>query len=165
MPRRNRRLYVAGVLIVCLMSAEWSDTLFASDDEAPANAPSSLALIDRTPRSRFAVDSAMLVAITPVTPATGTWRSQFQFGDVESDAFGQRGYRGRGRGRNGGAQAAVILGAVASITGAALLAYANRPECSANQRADGCGYGTKVIGGAVLGGGLVSLAVGALTWR
>jgi tetrahydromethanopterin S-methyltransferase subunit C len=59
----------------------------------------------------------------------------------------------------------VVLGAVASITGAALLVYANRPECRTNELASGCGYGTKVVGGAVLSGGLVSLVVGALTWR
>jgi hypothetical protein len=43
--------------------------------------------------------------------------------------------------------------------------YANRPEGDVLQFAGGCGYGTKVVGGAVLSGGLVSLIVGALTWR
>jgi hypothetical protein len=45
------------------------------------------------------------------------------------------------------------------------LVYANRPDCNTNQFAGGCGYGTKVIGGAVLSGGIVGLFVGALTWR
>ncbi len=59
----------------------------------------------------------------------------------------------------------IILGAVASIAGTAILVYANRPECSTNQTANGCGYGTKVIGGAVLSAGIVGLVAGALTWR
>jgi uncharacterized membrane protein YjjB (DUF3815 family) len=66
-------------------------------------------------------------------------------------------------GRNGSV-AALMLGAAATIAGAAVLVYANRPECSTNQFAGGCGYGTKVIGGAVLTGGAVGLFIGALTW-
>jgi hypothetical protein len=31
--------------------------------------------------------------------------------------------------------------------------------------ANGCNYGTKVVGGAVLSAGIVGLLVGALTWR
>jgi hypothetical protein len=68
------------------------------------------------------------------------------------------------RERNRAALTAIAIGAVASITGTALLVYANRPECNMNQTASGC-YGTKVVGGAVLSGGLVSLMVGALMWR
>ena len=64
-----------------------------------------------------------------------------------------------------GSIAAIMIGAVATITGAAILVYANRPDCNTNQFAGGCGYGTKVIGGAVLSGGIVGLFVGALTWR
>lgn len=67
--------------------------------------------------------------------------------------------------RNSGARAAVILGSVAAITGAAVLIYANRPECRSNPSAAACGYGTKVVGGAVLAGGAVALTVGALSWR
>lgn len=80
----------------------------------------------------------------------------------------QRGWgRGRGRrgGRNDGARTAIVLGSVAAVAGAAVLVYANRPECSANHAAAGCGYGTKVVGGAVLAGGAVSIAAAALTWR
>jgi hypothetical protein len=85
----------------------------------------------------------------------------------ESDGLEQPGgYRGRGRGgRNGAAQAEIVLGAAASIAGGAILVYANRPECSANSAAGGCGYGTKVTGTALLSAGLVTLLVGALTWR
>jgi hypothetical protein len=80
--------------------------------------------------------------------------------------LGQRGgYGSRGRGRRHGAAAAIVLGAVGTIAGGAILVYANRPDCRTNQTAGGCGYGTKVIGGAVLSAGIVGLVVGALTWR
>jgi len=80
--------------------------------------------------------------------------------------FAQRGWgRGRGRGRNDGARTAIILGSVAAVAGAAVLVYANRPECGADHSATSCGYGAKVLGGAVLAGGAVSIAAGALTWR
>ena len=59
----------------------------------------------------------------------------------------------------------MILGAVAAITGAAVLTYANRPECSASALADGCSYGTKVVGTAVTAGGIVTFLTGAFTWR
>ena len=84
---------------------------------------------------------------------------------AESTVFAQRGW-GRGRGgRNSGAQTAIILGAAATIAGAAILIYANRPECSQSALNSGCGYGSKVVGGAVLSGGVVSMLVGALAWR
>jgi hypothetical protein len=77
----------------------------------------------------------------------------------------QRGWYRGGRRRNGAAQAEMILGAVAAITGAAVLTYANRPECSANALADGCSYGTKVLGTAVTAGGIVTFLTGGFTWR
>ncbi len=85
-----------------------------------------------------------------------------------SAAFAGQIYRGQPRPlRNGrdGSIAAIVIGAVASITGAAILVYANRPECDSHRLATGCGYGTKVVGGAVLAGGTVGLVLGALTWR
>jgi hypothetical protein len=83
----------------------------------------------------------------------------------EPDAFAQR-FRGRGRGGRGDAsRTAIILGSIAVVAGAAVLVYANRPDCSANHSASGCGYGTKVVGSAVLAGGGVSIVAGALTWR
>jgi hypothetical protein len=98
--------------------------------------------------------------------ASALWRRPVTFVPVESGLFAQRGgYRGRGRGSRNGAIAAIVLGAAASIAGGAILVYANRPECSTNQMASGCGYGTKVVGGAVLSAGIVGLVVGALTWR
>lgn len=77
----------------------------------------------------------------------------------------RRGYRGRGSGRNDAARAAILLGAVGVIAGTAVLVYSNRPECSLNARENGCGYGTKVAGSAVISAGIVGLLVGALTWR
>jgi hypothetical protein len=77
-------------------------------------------------------------------------------------------YRGRPyrtRRDHTGAIAAMVVGAIATITGAAILVYANRPECRRHESATGCGYGTKVVGGAVLSGGAVGLTIGALTWR
>jgi hypothetical protein len=43
--------------------------------------------------------------------------------------------------------------------------YANRPDCGPNPRLNGCGYGTKVVGGAVLTGGIIGVVAGTLTWR
>jgi hypothetical protein len=120
-------------------------------------------------RSPFTLTDVRLTADAPKGAATAqAWRGAFNFVPVESGAFAQRGGyggRGSGGGRNG-AVAALLIGATASIAGAAILIYANRPECSTtNQMASGCGYGTRVIGGAVLTGGIVALAIGALTWR
>jgi hypothetical protein len=117
-------------------------------------------------RSRFTLSNEILTANGPLGAASAqVWRSTLTFVPVES-SFAQRGgYRGRGRGRRNGAAAAIVLGAVAAIAGGAILVYANRPDCSTNQTANSCGYGTKVIGGAVLSAGIVGLVVGALTWR
>ncbi len=83
---------------------------------------------------------------------------------IQPEFFSRRdGYR-RSRGHHHGAAAAIAVGAAAAIAGTAVLVYANRPECSTNPAAGGCGYGTKVVGGAVLAGGVVGLAVGAASW-
>jgi len=91
-----------------------------------------------------------------------------QSGTVERGAVAtvadQFGYGRRRRG-NDSAMAAMLLGAAGAIAGTAVLVYANRPECSANPNLGGCGYGTKVVGGAVLSAGLVGLLIGAVTWR
>jgi len=99
--------------------------------------------------------------------APRAWRDTAAFLPHDGDALAQRrGYRGGGSGgRNDAARTAIVLGAVATIAGTAVLVYANRPECSTHPSAGGCGYGTKVVGSAVLTGGVVGLLVGALTWR
>jgi hypothetical protein len=136
-----------------------------SAGEQPASAPE--LPLSPVERSRFSLNNEMFAANAPLGAASAqVWRSTPQFVSVESGALAQwGGYRGGRRGRNGAAQAAIVLGAVASIAGAAVLVYANRPECSTTQFANGCGYGTKVVGGAVLSAGMVGLLVGALTWR
>ena len=149
---RIHRLSATGALIVCLMGTQWSGTLFASQDERPPNT------------STLSVPS---VTIASEQPARLVFSDRI-FDSVEfaePESLGQRGYRGRGNGRNGGAAAAIVIGAAASIAGGAVLVYANRPECSANHAATGCGYGSKVTGTAVLSAGIVSLIVGALSWR
>jgi hypothetical protein len=84
------------------------------------------------------------------------------------DRFGAQVYQGPPypyRRRHDASIAAIMIGAAAAIAGTAVLVYANRPECATDRIAGGCGYGTKVIGTAVLSGGIVGLFVGALTWR
>ena len=129
----------------------------SSFDPPSTLTPSSFTLTDE----RFPVDA-------PVGAADGhAWRSTFNLMSVQSSSFAQRrGYRGRGgRGGRNAAVAAIVIGAAASIAGTAILVYANRPECSTHQMANGCGYGTKVVGGAVLSAGIVGIVVGAFMWR
>jgi hypothetical protein len=164
---RTHGLWTTGALIVCLLGTQWSSTLLASEGEPPPAALVSISdrLASTMERSSVPVSDDVLTANQPIDPAMGPiWRSALKFVPVESSAYEQRGRRGRG-GRNDAAQTAVILGAVATIAGAAVLVYANRPDCSTNPTAGGCGYGTKVVGTAVLTGGIVSLVVGAMTWR
>jgi len=159
-------------LIVCLVGSPLVGTLFASDAEpSSSQAPSSQSVTNTSVpaptfvHSPFRLIDERLTADASVGAANAqAWRSTFSFIPLESSSFAQR-YRGRGgRGRNA-STAAIIVGAAASIAGAAVLVYANRPECSTNQAASGCGYGTKVVGGAVLSTGIVGLVVGAVTWR
>ena len=146
--------------IACLICAPWMGSLSADQTASSATpgGPSETTIsVLSSPASiaggsRFTL-SEPLVSFVPVKP-------------VASDVVAQRGWGRGGRwGRNGGARAAIILGGVAAVAGAAVLVYANRPECSANHAASGCGYGTKVTGGAVLAGGVVSIVGGVLTWR
>jgi hypothetical protein len=160
------------------VSAPVVDSTSETGGPAPAGAAAAVATGDQpasttepqgsiVERSRFTLSNEALAASAPFGAASAqVWPGTLTFAPLESSSFAQRGYRGRGRGgRNAAAQTAIFLGAVASITGAAVLVYANRPECRTTQLANGCGYGTRVVGGAVLSAGLVGLLVGALTWR
>jgi hypothetical protein len=116
--------------------------------------------------SRFTLNAGFFAANpSPGPMAPGAHRT-FNLVPTQSSAFTGQVYRGRPyrMGRDGSI-AAIMIGAAATITGAAILVYANRPDCETHRFAGGCGYGTKVIGGAVLSGGIVGLFVGALTWR
>jgi hypothetical protein len=148
--RRLNRTSTTVVLLACLLGTQWTAaTVFASDESATAGAtrpaqPTAASLLETQPR----------LVIDP---------SRFTLAD-EASAFAQR--RGfRGRGRNDGARAAIVVGTLAAITGAALLVYANRPECRGNGSANACSYGTKVIGGAVLTAGAVGIFAGTISWR
>jgi len=115
--------------------------------------------------SRFSLPESLVENPSLVGIANGAHRT-FTITPMPSSAFAGQIYQGRPyRMSRDGSIAALMLGAVAAITGTALLVYANRPECTTNQLAGGCGYGTKVVGGAVLSGGVAGLFIGALTWR
>ena len=181
---RSHRLSTTAVLIVCLLGTS-SEFLFASDDASSSRAGSPSSSADSVTTAKEDVSAISATAMPSGTQLPGTTefvRSLKQpaplFADNaliarslppapdESGVFAQRGYRGRGySGRNNGAAAAMFIGAAAAIAGTALLVYANRPECSTTPTAGGCGYGAKVLGGAVLTGGVVGVTIGALTWR
>jgi hypothetical protein len=166
-------------LIVCFALAQWRGTLVASEQPpstiAPPLSPAVVNVVEEEPDATSTIALAADVtneslsgeAILPLPVERPRLKLPVEIFHEPSSSFAQRGgYRGGGRGgRNDAARAAIVLGAVAAIAGTSVLVYANRPECSANARASGCGYGTKVVGTAVLSGGIVALVVGALTWR
>jgi len=180
---RCHRLSTTGALVVCLIGSPLTGTVFAFEDGSPREAlasssnvagtsdgqPTRSSPAADTPAASLNVSSSMsstLRALAATDPRA--WQPAADFRVVDAGTFeagGQYGRRGsRGR-RNGTAAAVIALGAAASIAGGAVLVYANRPECSTNQFAGGCGYGTKVVGGAVLSAGLVGMVAGALAWR
>jgi hypothetical protein len=163
---KTRRLWMTGATIVCLVSAQANATLFASEDESSVGPATSTTAVPPTEHFRFTLDAGFLAANPslglPAQDAHGT----FNLVPTESGAFAGQIRQGRPyRLERNRSIAALTIGAIATITGAAILIYANRPECDTNQFAGGCGYGTKVVGGAVLTGGAVGLVIGALTWR
>jgi hypothetical protein len=187
---RAHRMLMTGAVVVCLISAQWNGRLFASEEErstaSDTQAPTSPDLapaigIDEHPAASTELSSAALPQIEPsrftlnardftASPSLGPFgqgaHRTFDFLPAQSSAFAGQIYQGRPyRISRDGSLAAIMVGSVVAIAGAAILVYANRPECDMHQFAGGCGYGTKVVGGAVLSGGLVSLVVGALTWR
>jgi hypothetical protein len=136
-------------------------------DEQIAGTDLSSAPLSAMEDSRFRFPAGGFTAANPILePAAQGARRTLNVVPTQSNAFAGQVYQGRPyrMGRDGSI-AAIMIGAVATITGAAILVYANRPECDTHQFAGGCGYGTKVIGGAVLSGGVVGLFVGALTWK
>jgi hypothetical protein len=185
---RAHRMLMTGAVIVCLVSAQWNGRLFASEEERTASEPQTptstepapaisidehaagtgdlSSALPRIERSRFTLDAGNFTASPSPGPVAPGAHRTFNFLPAQSSAFAGQVYQGRPYriGRDG-SLAAIVLGSVVSIAGAAILVYANRPECETHQFAGGCGYGTKVVGGAVLSGGIVSLVVGALTWR
>jgi hypothetical protein len=144
------------LVTACLVCVPFTDVPLVAQTAVPAGRSTESARFATTVSplpSRFTPKEPLSSIITPAASLTAPW---------EQRGWGRRGRGGRG---NDGARAAIILGSVAAVAGAAVLVYANRPECGADRSASGCGYGTKVLGGAVLAGGAVSMAVGALTWR
>ena len=162
---KSHRVWMICAVIVCFVSAQGNATLFASEDERPFAEPISVdegpaapdspsAPLPPADRFHFTLDPGFIVA----NPSLGVSQSD--------SAFAGQVRRGRpyGSGRSRSI-AALTIGTIAAIAGAAILVYANRPECNTSPSAGGCGYGTKVIGGAVLTGGVAGLVIGALTWR
>jgi hypothetical protein len=172
---RTHRLSMTAVVIVCLLTS----TVAASEpaDSSSAAAPAigvgdSIADVAATPDSthatlgRFSFDAGALHFETPASPATGFVEktAPFRFSAGQIVQGPPYPYPSPYHVRHNGAIAAIMIGAAAAITGTAVLVYANRPECTFAPYAGGCGYGTKVVGGAVLAGGIVGLFVGAVTW-
>lgn len=147
------------IATVCLVCAPFTSAPLAAQTAGPAarSNPAASAVT-------FVAPSSLPARFTPHEPLS----SIVTLTPSEPTALAQRGWgrgRGRGRDRNAGARTAVVLGSVAAIAGAAVLVYANRPECHADASASGCGYGAKVVGGSVLAGGVAGIAIGALSWR
>ena len=172
-----RRASMTASVIVCLLGAQFNGVLHASDVDGATLSPDTpiaaaetastgrpvgelgRLMFDTTRRS---ADSSFSNAVTAVH---GFKPDANPFAVSAEQIYQGPPYPYRSRRRHDGAIAAIMIGAAAAITGTAVLVYANRPECSANVLANGCGYGTKVVGTAVLSGGLVGLFVGAIAWR
>ncbi len=170
------RLWTTGTLIVCLLGPQ--ATAFASENDLDA-AP---VVVDASTVDVSFVRTAMDLPPTPIGDAihdaspllasttVDVWSHALA---TDSTVLEQRGYGGGRRGGRGGravgragaALIAMTVGAAASITGGALLVYANRPECRGRSYLNGCGYGFKVVGGAVLTAGFVGMVAGALSFK
>jgi len=151
---RIRRATTAA-LIVCMLGS--SSPIFASDEQHAASP---------TPATPLTFNGERLSTLgTLSADQAQTWDLATPAAATDASAFGQ--YRGRGGrgGRNSAATMALVLGAIGTIAGSAILIYANRPDCSVSAQNSGCGYGSKVAGGAVLTAGLAGLLIGAITWR
>ena len=169
---RTSHLSMTGAVIVCLVSTQLNGMLFASENEpltteVRSTQPSSTTSETQiSERSIFTLRAGELTASPSLGPLAQGARRTFDFVPVPSNAFAGQIYQGQPyRLRHDGSIAAIMIGAMAAIAGGAILVYANRPDCEIRPYSGGCGYGTKVVGGAVLSGGIASLFVGALTWR
>lgn len=170
---RTHRSPTTAVLIACLLASPSSGILFASEAEPATGVVredvATIAHETVTPAEPLVGTTEFVRSIVSDSPhllLDDTLSRSLALAPQRSNVLAQRGYRGRGySGRHNGAAAAIVVGAAAAIAGTALLVYANRPECSTIPTASGCGYGTKVIGGAVLSAGVVGLVVGAAMWR
>lgn len=156
---RTLRAYVTVALILSVVTLP-SPIFAATEGELSSHvagaAQSSPTLRDQT--SGLFSESAIANAMTPRVGVTPLWPSE------GADVQEQRYFGRRGHGRRSAAITAIVLGSAAAITGGALLAYANRPDCGTSAMADGCSYGSKVIGGSVLAGGLVGVTLGVVMW-
>jgi len=160
------RSFTTSALIVCLMTRRGRGSLLAAEPAVQVE-PSGAAVGSST--LEFGIPGRLVFADPHPSNLTSVdlGAPRHALGMTEAESFAQYGYhREHGHGwHNGAAVAAVVLGAAASITGSALLVYANRPECGTNPNEASCSYGTKVVGGAVLAGGIVSMTAGAIMWR
>ena len=179
---RTHSLSMTAVVLVCLLTStvaasepEGSSSAAASRESVPAiDVGESIADVAAVPsstqatRGRFSFDARALHLDWPAFPATRfadkTAPFRFSAGQIVQGPPYPYPYPPAYHVRHDGSIAALMIGAAAAITGTAVLVYANRPECTFAPYAGGCGYGTKVVGGAVLAGGVVGLFVGALTW-
>lgn len=163
---RTHCVCAAGALAIWLLGAP----VFASEDASqPPAQPSPSAMHETAPTYLQGQWGLILSARRPLFEISDRTLANAVVTAASAEALSAQ--RGRYRGRrsrwddNGAARTAIIIGGVASIAGTAILVYANRPECNVDRFAQGCGYGSKVVGGAVLSGGLVSMTLGAVTWK
>jgi hypothetical protein len=176
----THRSWISAVVMLSFVSLQTNAALCASENESSStDTPASQSLADSTTPAQLTASGGSAptidVSSTSLPPAghldltlpasfVSTQRS-FAITPAPSRAFAGQIYQGRPyRMNHDGSIAALMIGAVTAIAGTALLVYANRPECTTNQLAGGCGYGTKVVGGAVLSAGVVGVVIGAVTW-
>jgi hypothetical protein len=154
-------------VIACLVGTQLTSTASAQQQNFASTGTSSPPATAASAPRLILNDDVLAPLHSSGAMASDAWRGGPAFAVIDAGSFADAGqFRRRGsRGRNSAAAAVIAVGAVASIAGAAVLVYANRPECNTNQLASGCSYGTKVVGGAVLTGGIVGIVAGALAWR
>lgn len=149
------RAWMTGALIVSFVAVQVPLFAETGQERAPDVRPATTVVQSSAP-GVFS-DAALAAEVASLDPTTSA---------ASDDAYAsaQRFFRRSRRGRRATAMTALLVGSAAAITGGALLAYANRPECDTNAAANGCGYGFKVLGGSVLAGGVVGVTLGALMW-